>query len=614
MTLLIYYATMQLVMTETNTTNISAAGEGTPPSQVVEESLLSETKGEKPGFLGRIRKAVGNLALRLIARGEDGQVNRDNSGADSENSDGAEETAETLDDETLQRIEEIEERCDFYVDILLEDSDIAGMLMSGKYEEIEKFIPNIRELVASDGRLNPESEDYDFDYAGDTLLRLARNSVKELFRRQYEHMPKLTDKLRHVMWELINSVCSLADSYDPSYIFDNEYQHSMFELIGVERMLPEGVAEEFRDMVLSEVARYVTMLNHNCDYGYKTTMKWLEDRGFPPCYWPRDAREREDFPEPLRQVLVEDAVSHIDHLVIRYYGRGDRGEWVDAEVMHKYFEARWLGMIPSEICGSYDGNLIYYWHQWVNDMDKVIDGVGLDNAKKLQKELGITHFGDWSPETLRGTLKLLETGRTESGNPATIIVRGATGDHNGAAVKYGDIESPNTFAVEINHTSDLSRVVKKLEGAGVDSNTFDTLVLFGHGSESRFFMSSDEKIPPNDRKWRNKEGLRSLIETLKIDTIILNSCHPLVREKRFDALMVGDEPQRRRGTAVALSEAFPGVQVISGLDGATSSYIIKGTGNMQITTEDKGTINASSMTAVTKNGLTRVHREEVKIQ
>lgn len=143
-------------MTETNTINISAAGERTPPSQVVEESLSSETKGEKPGFLGRIRKAVGNLALRLIARGEDGQANRDNSGADSENSDGAEETAETLDDETLQRIEEIEERCDFYVDILLEDSDIADMLMSGKYEEIEKFIPNIRELVASDGRLNPE--------------------------------------------------------------------------------------------------------------------------------------------------------------------------------------------------------------------------------------------------------------------------------------------------------------------------------------------------------------------------------------------------------------------------------------------------------------------------
>lgn len=607
---------MQLVMTETNTTNISAAGEGTLPSQVVEESLLSETKGEKPGFLGRIRKAVGNLALRLIARGEDGQANRDNSGADSENSDGAEETAETLDDETLQRIEEIEEECDFYTDLLMGDGgrDIMRMLTLGKYEEIKKFIPNLRELIEDDDWLNPKSPIYNQFYARDTLSRLAQDNVAAFSEKYCEHMPKLTDKLRHVMRELINSVRSLADSYDPSYIFDNEYQHSMFELIGVERMLPEGVAKEFRDMVLSEVARYVTMLNHNCDYGYKTTMKWLEDRGFPPCYWPRDAREREDFPEPLRQVLVEDAVSHIDHLVIRYYGRGDRGEWVDAEVMHKYFEARWLGMIPSEICGSYDGNLIYYWHQWVNDMDKVIDGVGLDNAKKLQKELGITHFGDWSPETLRGTLKLLETGRTESGNPATIIVRGATGDHNGAAGTYGDIESPNTFAVEINHTSDLSGVVAKLQQAGVDSNTFDTVVLFGHGSEKHFFMSSDEKIPPNPRKWCNKKGMRSLIETLGIGTIILDSCHPLVREKRFDALMVGDKPQQRRGTAVALSKAFPGVQVISGLDGATSSYIIKGTGNMQITTEDKGTINASSMTAVTKNGLTRVHREEVKIQ
>lgn len=320
-------------MTETNTTNISAAGEGTPPSQVVEESLLSETKGEKPGFLGRIRKAVGNLALRLIARGEDGQANRDNSGADSENSDGAEETAETLNDETLQRIEEIEKECGFYADLLMghRNSDIINAFMCCEYEKIEEFIPNIREVVASDSRLNPESEEtddryYDIGYAEETLSCLIQDNIAAFFSEHYEHMPKLTDKLRHVMWELINSARSLADSYDPSYIFDNEYQHSMFELIGVERMLPEGVAEEFRDMVLSEVARYVTMLNHNCDYGYKTTMKWLEDRGFPPCYWPRDAREREDFPEPLRQVLVEDAVSHIDHLVIEYYGRGDRGE------------------------------------------------------------------------------------------------------------------------------------------------------------------------------------------------------------------------------------------------------------------------------------------------
>ena len=36
---------------------------------------------------------------------------------------------------------------------------------------------------------------------------------------------------------------------------------------------------------------------------------------------------------------------------------------------------------------------------------------------------------------------ILETGRMESGNPATIIIRGFTGDHNGAAYKYHNIKS-----------------------------------------------------------------------------------------------------------------------------------------------------------------------------
>ena len=114
---------MQLVMTETNTTNISAAGEGTPPSQVDEKSLLLKTKVEKLGVLSRIKRTMSDLALRLMARDEGDPASRDNSNTDSENSDGAEETAETLDDETLQRIEEIEERCDFYADLLMGNED-----------------------------------------------------------------------------------------------------------------------------------------------------------------------------------------------------------------------------------------------------------------------------------------------------------------------------------------------------------------------------------------------------------------------------------------------------------------------------------------------------------
>lgn len=266
---------MQLVMTETNTTNISAAGEGTPPSQVVEKSLLLKTKVEKLGVLSRIKRTMSDLALRLIARGEDGQANRDNSGADSENSDGAEETAETLDDETLQRIEEIEERCDFYADLLMgnEDPYIMYMLTFGKYEEIEKFIPNLRELIEDDDRLNPKSPIYNQFYARSTLSRLAQDNVAAFSEKYCEHMPKLTDQLRHVMWELINSARSLADSCG-RYSYNSEYQQYkrlIPKLIRVEEILPEGAAEEFRDAALSEVARSVAVLKSK--YYYEMAME-----------------------------------------------------------------------------------------------------------------------------------------------------------------------------------------------------------------------------------------------------------------------------------------------------------------------------------------------------
>lgn len=609
-----------LVMTETNTTDISATSEGTPSSQVDEKSLLLKTKVEKLGVLSRIKRTMSDLALRLMARYEGDPASRDNGGADSENSEGTEETAETLDDETLQRIEEIEKECGFYADLLMgyRNSDIINAFMCCEYEKIEEFIPNIREVVASDSRLNPESEEtddryYDLCYAETTLSCLIQDNIAAFFSEHYERMPKITDRLRHTMRDMVDSIRSY---------FDNNYDtHELaIKLMNAERVLPEEITEDLKDTIINEVARCMKVQWHD----FNKCVDWLGSHGFPPEYWPRDARERKDFPESLRsRILAGDEIEResFDLDIIDYFVRstagihgGDKNVLTEPDIgrrsylIEEYLAGRWPDIASKVFINGHDDE---------DSCFKLIDTIyqiGEANAKKLHEELGITHFGDWSLETLVGTLELLETGCTESGKPATIIVRGVTGDHNGAASGYRDIESPDTFAVEINHTSDLSDVVAKLERVGVDSNTFDTVVLFGHGSEKHFFMSSDEKIPPNPRKWYNKKGMRSLIETLGIGTIILNSCHPLVREKRFDALMVGDEPQRRRGTAPALSKAFPGVQVISGLDGATSSYIIKGTGNMQITTEDKGTINASSMTAVTKNGLTRVHREEVKIQ
>ena len=598
-----------LVMTETNTASTNATSN--------EKSLLLETTVEELGVLGRIRRAVGGFALRLMACGKDGQANRDNSGTDSESSDIAEETAETLDDETPQRIEEIEEECGFYADLLMgyRNGDIINAFMYCEYEKIEKFIPNIKEVVASDSRLNPESEEtddryYDLCYAETTLSRLIQDNIAAFFSEHYECMPKFTDRLRHTMRDMVDSIRSY---------FDNNYDtHELaIKLMNAERVLPREITEDLKDTIINEVARCMKVQWRD----FNECVDWLESHGFSPEGWPRDARERKDFPESLRsRILAGDEIEResFDLDIIDYFVRstagthgGDKNVSTEPDIsrrsylIEEYLAGRWPDIASKVFING---------HEDKDSCFKLIDTIyqiGEANAKKLHEELGITHFGDWSLETLVGTLELLETGCTESGEPATIIIRGVTGDHNGAASGYRNIKSADIFAVEINHTSDLSDVVAKLERAGVDSNTFDTVVLFGHGSEKYFFMSSDEKIPPNHRKWYNKKGMRSLIETLGIDTIILDSCHPLVREKRFEALTVGDKPQQRRGTAPALSWAFPRVQVISGLDGTVYSGIER-TGNMQITTRDNAG-GESSMTAATKNGLTRVHREEVKI-
>ena len=208
-----------LVMTEINTTNTSATSETTSPFCANEKPLVPETEGKKLGVLSRIKITMSNLALRLMTRDEGDPASRDNGNTDSESSDIAEETAETLDDETLQRIEEIEEDCGFYADLLMgyRNSDIINAFMYCEYEKIERFIPNIREVVASDSRLNPESEEtddryYDLCYAETTLSRLIQDNIAAFFSEHYERMPKITDRLRHMMRDMVDSIHSYFDN------------------------------------------------------------------------------------------------------------------------------------------------------------------------------------------------------------------------------------------------------------------------------------------------------------------------------------------------------------------------------------------------------------------
>ena len=601
----------------------------------------------KPRLLRRIGGYVAGLASRLAERtgwrsADESHEAADNASGDSESKHSHAE--EELDELTQQRIDKIDGEWEFWADVdgfngnfaPKSFPDFAGSIARGDYEEIEKLVPDVRELLANDNRLNPKSENYDKEYfhyfTNSFLLNLAKKNVAAFFREHYEHMPKLADSARRAMQEQVSSIRSLKDRRDSGEYFDYDYKHeiAMLKLMSAEAALPGEIAEELKDVIIGEVAGAVEVSAVSMDWRrFDMYAGWLEDHGFPPERWPQDARDREDFPEPLRRMVDEtekDKAEKLDRMIIKYCikktelydGDSDKMKpdvYGRCDSIRKYVEGR-LPELDREMifCGvssmvtSYSSQSMYLQTERYNDYIRTIRGIGQENANKLGEELAITHFSDWSPEVLRGTLHILETGRTESGNPATIIIRGFTGDHNGAAYKYHNIKSTDMFAVEIGHTDMLSGIVEKLERAGVNSNTFYAVILFGHGSEDAFTMSFGERISPDSQEWRNKKGLRDLVTALVIDTIVLNSCHPLVREEdRFEPLTLGKGFQRRRGAAVAISKAFPWTRVVSGLDGVTYDWVDE-TGYANIETRDDEGDGTFTM-AETWNGWTCVYEK-----
>ena len=594
----------------------------------------------KPRLLRRIGGYVAGLASRLAEktgwRSTDGnRADADDASGDPENEDSHEK--EELDELTQQRIDKIDREWEFRANVngfngnFIPKScpDFAGSIASGNYKEIEKLVPDIRELVANDERLNWESENYNEESTHSFLLNLAKDNVAAFFRKHYKHMPKLTNSARRAMQEQIDSTHSLKNS-DSGDFFNRYYKHeeAVTHLMSAEAVLPREIAEEFKDGIVNEVAEVVEAAANSVGWrGFDANAAWLADHGFPPERWPQDARDREDFPEPLRRLVNEqgDKEKELDRAIIRYCIEktelydGDSGKmkpdvYGRCDLIQKYFEGRLPDVDPKIMtCGivgmvdSSSSENIGQQADRYNNYIQTIREIGQDNANKLGEELGITHFSDWSPEVLRGTLHILETGRTESGNPATIIIRGFTGDHNGAAYAHHNIKSTDMLAVEIGHTDMLSGIVEKLERAGVDSNTFYAAILFGHGSEDVFSMSYGEKISPDSREWYNKKGLRDLVTALVIDTIVLDSCHPLVREEdKFEPLTLGEGFQRRKGTAPAISKAFPWIRVISGLDGVLYRLADEADHITNIETGDyEG--NRTSTMAETWNGWTHVY-------
>ena len=611
----------------------------TPDKELLLEAGASNDK-RKPRLLRRIGGYVAGLVSRLAEKtgwrsaGENYET-ADNASGDSENEDSHVE--EELDELTLRRIDKIEEEWEFRADVdgfngnftPKSYPDFAGSITRGDYEEIEWLVPDIRERIAKEDRLNSESEHYEgyFHYFTHSfLLNLAKKNVAAFFKEHYRHMPKLMDSARRAMQEQIDLIRSLKGGGGSGGYY--EHESAVLKLMSIEAALPREIAEEFKNGIVNEVAEATeadadSMGWHRFDmYAAR-----LADYGFPPERWPTLARDREDFPEPLRRMVNEqgDKEKGLDRAIIKYCIEkteiyGDDGKMKPdvserCDLIQKYFEGR-LPELDREMifCGVssmvtlYSSKSIYLQTDRYYDYIQTIRGIGQENANKLGEELGITHFSDWSPEVLRGTLHILETGRTESGNPATIIIRGDNGDHNGAAHAYRNIKSADMFAVEIAHTDMLSGIVEKLERTGADSNTFYAAILFGHGSEDVFNMSYGEKISPDSEEWYNKKGLRDLVTALVIDTIVLNSCHPLVREEdKFEPLTLGEGFQQREGTAAAISKAFPWIRVVSGLDGIVCGRVDE-TGYVNIETEDSNGDRTSTM-AETRNGLTRIYKK-----
>ena len=594
----------------------------------------------KPRLLRRIGRGVAGLVFRLAERTGWRSTDEDHEAADNESGDSENEYScaeEELDELTQQRIDKIDEEWEFRANVngfngnFIPKScpDFAGSIASGNYKEIEKLVPDVRKLVANNDRLNRESENYDKEYTHSFLLDLAKDNVAAFFRKHYKHMPKLTNSARRAMQEQVDSTHSLKNS-DSGDFFNRYYKHeeAVTHLMSAEAVLPREIAEEFRDGIANEVAEVVEAAANSVGWReFDTNAAWLADHGFPPERWPQDARDREDFPEPLRRLVNEqgDKEKGLDRMIIKYCIEktelydGDSGKmkpdvYGRCDLIQKYFEGRLPDVDPKIMtCGivgmvdSSSSENIGQQADRYNNYIQTIREIGQDNANKLGEELGITHFSDWSPEVLRGTLHILETGRTESGNPATIIIRGFTGDHNGAAYAHHNIKSTDMLAVEIGHTDMLSGIVEKLERAGVDSNTFYAAILFGHGGEDAFNMSYGERISPDSQEWYNKKGLRDLVTALVIDTIVLDSCHPLVREEdKFEPLTLGEGFQRRKGTAPAISKAFPWIRVISGLDGVLYRLADEADHITNIETGDyEG--NRTSTMAETWNGWTHVY-------
>lgn len=351
----------------------------------------------------------------------------------------------------------------------------------------------------------------------------------------------------------------------------------------------------------------------------------LAEQGYEPQHWVKSAQNDPNCPEYIREYVDRGEEDKLDALALDYIDvvATERSDNQEAKVVmiSKMLEDFYCDRLPNmPQCATQD-----YIHDVIDSAQYEIEpmgafkryldtvrAIGQDKARWLYEATGVVHFSGWSTRALEGTYNLLVKGHPESGNDVTIMIKGTTGDHNNVLEQMRYIESDDVIVAEVCDTNGLVQLTETLQRAELDRHV-QQIVLAGHGSEERFTLSATDRISADADSWADNDGVSAMVKTLQPENLILVSCHPLVHEEGSEFAAIDDIPQPRRGTAPAISEAFPELSVISGLDGPVA--IVDHTGGQfgirtdAISQADAGKINrytpAHPHLALTRNGKTR---------
>lgn len=561
-------------------------------------------------------------------------------------------------------LDNLDRNWDFDIDsggfVLQGGEQAAEDAVKGGYESMKKLIPDADKVFAEDSKLDPRSEDFDSSYAIGYFCGSASENIGTFFGENYENMPRLAGVVRASMQEQTDNLRSL-DNKKPKV-----YGAAVQKLMDSRDLLPKDLTEDFDGAIFDEITAAVSEGCHDGSV-LRGCCKLLEARGFPPERWVQDAKKRKDCPEFLRQLVAEGKESLFDKASIQFILEESKDKKLGTDTskrmdwLQEFYEDR-LPDMNSDAVWSYvndiiGGSLRVGDGMKIEILERYIDNIreiGQDKANTLYEKCGIVHFSGWSTSVLEGTEAMLRNGRTESGGPATLVVRGITGDHNNAFEHLRFINSGDVFAAEIGDidqrldrmrtmlqaanvadrlrgrglrvyrpdTDDLLSIVKRMQEAGL--NEVERVVLAGHGSEKRFCMTSYTRIPPEPKEWARNKGISAVMNAFHPDTVSLIACHPIAEDPNIEPLSISDVPQERQGTAPAISRAYPGVDVVSVLDGVATvdnrrsdAFIVatmasEDTDSSEIPDDDfEDIVNSEAHVlhdlAVTRNGKTRLY-------